>query len=235
LAAKSAALQKIFDSLLHVLSLSWVLKGDGEVELSKQIKELRARDGLSQEALAERIYVTRQTVSNWETERSYPDVQSLLMLSVLFNVSLDELVKGDIEMMKSEIGRHRVNVWTTIMIVFLALGAIAAVPLVFSFGWPGVLCVAVLLLAGLVAALIVGQIKKKHNIRTFAEILEWAESDSADQELISWSKKHLYLQSLLKIIGGAAIGIVLTLICVYIWLIQSGWGAVIRGEALYIG
>ena len=49
-----------------------------EMELAGQIKKHRQALGISQEALAEKIYVSRQTISNWETGRTYPDVQSLL-------------------------------------------------------------------------------------------------------------------------------------------------------------
>ena len=51
---------------------------------------------VSQEELAERIFVSRQTVSNWENEKNYPDLKSLLLLSSLFGVSLDILVKGEL-------------------------------------------------------------------------------------------------------------------------------------------
>ncbi|MRC99867.1 helix-turn-helix domain-containing protein, partial [Bacillus thuringiensis] len=57
------------------------------MNLSKQIKKYRDREGFSQEDLAEKIYVSRQTISNWENERSYPDIHNLLFLSVLFDVS----------------------------------------------------------------------------------------------------------------------------------------------------
>lgn len=73
------------------------------MNLSKQIKKLREEAGYSQEELSEKIYVSRQTISNWENERSYPDIHNLLLLSVLFNVTLDELVKGDVETMKKVI------------------------------------------------------------------------------------------------------------------------------------
>ena len=46
--------------------------------------------------MAERIYASRQTISNWETGRTYPDVKSLLLLSVAFNISIDKLIKGDV-------------------------------------------------------------------------------------------------------------------------------------------
>ena len=59
--------------------------------------------GLSQEDVAERIFVSRQTISNWETDRTYPDVQSLLLMSDLFGTSIDELVKGDVATMEKAI------------------------------------------------------------------------------------------------------------------------------------
>lgn len=73
------------------------------MELAGQIKKHRQALGISQEALAEKIYVSRQTISNWETARTYPDVQSLLLLSVAFDISIDELIKGDVETMEESV------------------------------------------------------------------------------------------------------------------------------------
>lgn len=50
------------------------------MNLGTQIKYFRQRDYLSQEDLAEKLYVSRQTISNWENDKSYPDVHNLLML-----------------------------------------------------------------------------------------------------------------------------------------------------------
>jgi transcriptional regulator with XRE-family HTH domain len=72
------------------------------MEIGKQIKKYRSEMEVSQEELAERIFVSRQTVSNWENDKNYPDLKSLLLLSSLFGVSLDILIKGDIEQMKEE-------------------------------------------------------------------------------------------------------------------------------------
>ena len=71
------------------------------MELGNQIKKYRNQLNMSQDELAEKIYVTRQTISNWENEKNYPDVHSLIRLSSLFEVSVDELIKGDLEMMKA--------------------------------------------------------------------------------------------------------------------------------------
>ena len=67
------------------------------MELNEQIKKYRTEMNLSQEELAEKIYVTRQSISNWENGKNYPDIHSLLLLSSLFGISLDQLVKGDID------------------------------------------------------------------------------------------------------------------------------------------
>ena len=115
--------------------------------LSSQIKKYRTELGLSQEELAEKVYVTRQTVSNWETGKSYPDIHSLLLLGTLFDLSLDQLIKGDLETMKEIINEQEVkkfNRYSTILSVLFALAIASAVPLfmcllVFAFIRFGVL------------------------------------------------------------------------------------------------
>ena len=77
------------------------------MDISNQIKTRREAMGLSQEQLAEKLYVSRQTISNWERDKTYPDVQSLLMLSVLFDTSIDTLVKGDVTVMEEAVERDR--------------------------------------------------------------------------------------------------------------------------------
>lgn len=81
--------------------------GGEEMELGKQIKKHRQEVQLSQEKLADRVYVSRQTISNWENDKSYPDVNSLVLLSEIFQISLDNLIKGDIEVMKDVIQKKK--------------------------------------------------------------------------------------------------------------------------------
>lgn len=70
------------------------------MEIGKKLRAARAKCGLTQEQAAEKLFVTRQTVSNWENEKSYPDIVSIVKISELYGVSLDELLKGDDEIMK---------------------------------------------------------------------------------------------------------------------------------------
>lgn len=95
------------------------------MELATHIKEHRARLGMSQEELAEAIFVSRQTISNWETDRTYPDMQSLLLLSNLFDVSVDSLIKGDVEEMKQVLsaGAKKLNKLGIVMVTSFAVAA----------------------------------------------------------------------------------------------------------------
>ena len=70
------------------------------MELNTKLKEARSHAGLTQEEVAEAIQVSRQTISNWETGKFYPDILSVIKLSDLYAISLDELLKGDKKMIE---------------------------------------------------------------------------------------------------------------------------------------
>ena len=89
------------------------------MELGNQIKKYRSELQLSQDQLAEHIYVSRQTISNWENEKSYPDVNSLVLLSEVFKTSIDNLIKGDIEIMKEKLMNKKLRNSIT-MVTFFA-------------------------------------------------------------------------------------------------------------------
>lgn len=61
----------------------------------KKIKKLRTDNGLTQDELAEKIYVTRTAISKWESDRGFPNIESLKTISKYFSVSLDELLSGE--------------------------------------------------------------------------------------------------------------------------------------------
>lgn len=70
------------------------------MEIGKKLKQARIRSGYTQEYIAEKIDVSRQTISNWENEKSYPDILSVMELSDLYSVTLDELLRGDPKMIE---------------------------------------------------------------------------------------------------------------------------------------
>ena len=70
------------------------------MEIGQKLKNARTASGLTQEMVAEELNVSRQTISNWENEKSYPDIVSVIELSDLYSISLDDLLKGDPNMME---------------------------------------------------------------------------------------------------------------------------------------
>lgn len=182
------------------------------MEISTQIKKYRSTMGLSQEELAEKIYVTRQTISNWENGKNYPDIHSLLLLSSLFNISLDQLIKGDIEIMKKEINKAEVEKFNRLSKVFsvsFIVVIIAFVPLVVFLKIYGAVVWAMLFLAALVLAFKVEKIKKDNDIHTYKEIVAFSEGKHLDeiQEQREIGKRPY--QTVLKVLMGAAVGIII--------------------------
>lgn len=187
------------------------------MELGTQIRKYRGIMNLSQEELADKIYVTRQTISNWENKKSYPDIHSLLLLSSLFNVSLDQLIKGDIEEMKREINKAEVakfNQLSKVFGVLFAASVIAFIPLVVFLKIYGVVIWAMLYLVTLGFAFKVEKLKKRNDLHTYREIVAFSEGKHLDeiQEQREIGKRPY--QAALKVLTGAAAGIVVAAIAV---------------------
>ena len=65
------------------------------MEFNEKLQELRKQKGLTQEALAEKLYVSRTAISKWESGRGYPNIESLKAIAKFFSVTLDELLSTD--------------------------------------------------------------------------------------------------------------------------------------------
>ena len=185
------------------------------MELSGQIKKYRGEKGWNQETLAEKAFVSRQTVSNWENEKSYPDVHSLLILSGLFGVSLDELVKGDVQTMKEEIKKEDINQlkkWSWIYTIMMIVMIMIPFPLIKYLGWTGAAIFALYTAVTLIVALKVEKIKKKDNIHSYKEITAYLEGRSlSEAEKAEEAAKSPYQRALLAIGSGAVAFAVMSL------------------------
>ena len=186
------------------------------MELSKTIKRLRTEKKWSQEQLAEHAFVSRQTISNWETEKSYPDVHSLLILSDIFGVSLDELVKGDVEMMKNTIknedaGRLKKLQWLGAAEMFALMFGVTL--LVECGGGIGVILGC--LLAGILSVCIFmtfrefERIKQDNDIQTYREVLAILNGETLDDIEKEKEAENRKKQKKLLIFTAAAGGAIL--------------------------
>lgn len=65
------------------------------MQIGEKIKIIRENKKISQENMAKSLHVSYQAVSNWERGKSYPDISNIIMISDLYNISLDELIRED--------------------------------------------------------------------------------------------------------------------------------------------
>ena len=154
------------------------------MEIAKKIKTARIKVELTQEHVADELQVSRQTISNWENGKNYPDVNSLVMLSQLFNTSLDILVKGDVIEMEKQVEQDDVRRFkrdTVIFTVLIILTVVSAVPLFLYLELSGI--VLWLLIAGVMIyyAMRLNKQKRNNDIQTYREILAFMEDKENEQ------------------------------------------------------
>ncbi|HGK6998643.1 TPA: helix-turn-helix domain-containing protein [Streptococcus agalactiae] len=144
------------------------------MEIGQQIIRYRKQQALSQEELAEKVYVSRQSISNWENDKTYPDIHSLLLLSQIFQVSLDQLIKGDIEKIKytiTQVDKKNFERDTKVMVTLMILLMISSYPLVYFLEWLGLGIFVLLSIITMTYANRVERFKKKYDVQTYKEIL----------------------------------------------------------------
>ena len=178
------------------------------MELGKQIKKYRQEAQLSQEELAIRIYVSRQTISNWENDKSYPDVNSLVLLSEIFQISIDKLIKGDIDIMKEVIKKEEVtkmNRYGTVYTVLLIVTIVSAVPLFMWLRIWALISWGIIFAIAMYFALRIEKLKKDNDIQTYKEIVAFSEGKRLDEIQKQREIGKRPYQKFLLVIGSALI------------------------------
>ena len=190
------------------------------IDIGSKIKTLRLSKSMTQEQLAKALHVSAQAVSKWENGKSYPDIHSLLLLSALFDVSLDQLIKGDLETMKQEVNAADVKAMNRDAIIYtilLAATIILPVPLIKWFGLYGLIPELLLWGSAMYFALRLERIKKANNVQSYREILAFSEGRKLDEiEQKVEAGKRPYQKLLLVLLTA---GITLLVSMVLSWLL----------------
>lgn len=190
------------------------------IDIGSKIKTLRLSKSMTQEQLAKALHVSAQAVSKWENGKSYPDIHSLLLLSALFDVSLDQLIKGDLETMKQEVNAADVRAMNRDAIIFsilLAATIILPVPLLKWFDLYGLIPELLIWGAAMYFALRLERIKKANNVQSYREILAFSEGKRLDEiEQKVEAGKRPYQKVLLALLTA---GITLLVGMVLSWLL----------------
>ena len=179
------------------------------MQIGQQIKRHRARLGLSQEELAASIFVSRQTVSNWETDKTYPDIQSLLLLSERFDVSVDDLMREDVAAMQEIIE----NDWKKMSRLFALLAGEGGISGIVPGVREGTLLGGVLFLGGWAAGLVclhqVERYKKKNDLVTYRDLVAYSKGEAPVRDVSAFDRRHPMASKLLMAAGAAVIGFAL--------------------------
>lgn len=190
------------------------------IDIGSKIKTLRLSKSMTQEQLAKALHVSAQAVSKWENGKSYPDIHSLLLLSALFDVSLDQLIKGDLETMKQEVNAADVKAMNRDAIIYtilLAATIILPVPLIKWFGLYGLIPELLLWGSAMYFARRLERIKKANNVQSYREILAFSEGKRLDEiEQKVEAGKRPYQKVLLALLTA---GITLLVGMVLSWLL----------------
>ena len=176
------------------------------MNVGARIKKYREKQNISQDELAMKVFVSRQTISNWETNKSYPDIKSLTMLSNIFHVTLDDFIKGDIEEMKRIVSKEKIekfNIMSYIFLVEMLIVMLSAYPLFTLDGYIGVIIWALFFVITFVTAIVIEKFKKKNDIQTYKEIIAFMENKSLSYEEVQQEiGKRNYQKILLAILTG---------------------------------
>lgn len=191
------------------------------MEIGNQIKKYRNELGLSQEELADKIFVTRQTISNWENEKNYPDIKSLVMLSNLFGISLDNFVKGDLEEMKKQIKESDIREFQrqgTVLTILMVLMILLPIPLVRLFQWIGFAIWGVLAVVGIVYAFRAEKWNKQRDIHTWREITAFMEGKRLDE---IDKQREIGKRPYQKVLLGIGSGVLTVIVCMLMnWIMD---------------
>lgn len=181
--------------------------------LDYYIKKFREQQKISQEELALKIFVSRQTISNWETNKSCPDVKSLITLSNIFNVSLDNFIKEDIKEMREIVEKATIKKFNVISVVFLIeliVVAISAYPLFSIKGNIGIIIWLCLFAITLYTASKIEKFKKSHDIQTYKEILAFIDGKQLTHDE---TQQEIGKRNYQKIIFAFIAGVIALIIC----------------------
>ncbi len=133
------------------------------MKIGDKLKKARQDKKLTQEEVAEKLFVSRQSISNWENNKTYPDIGNVIALSDLYQISLDELLKGSDNFMKhleesTDIVKSNKKL---IFIIVIALIAMIIMALFTEFLPEKVLLISIFSLAVIVTGLVYSEIIKR--------------------------------------------------------------------------
>ncbi|WP_040537453.1 helix-turn-helix transcriptional regulator [Lentilactobacillus parafarraginis] len=187
------------------------------MQVTAQLIHYRKLNHFTQSDLAKQIHVSRQTISNWETGHTYPDIQSLLLLCDLYQITLDDLIHDDMLAIKvrSSLKRTRRQILMSIICILTAYGALIAMK-----WFPFLLCVMLLSVATTLGCVVLINLFSRTRYletNTYREILGYLRTGSVPptHHMTRLRKTMLFIWGGIL---GIIIGLALTSVIAVYWL-----------------
>lgn len=190
------------------------------MDIGLKLKKLREQHNLSQDALALKLFVSRQTISNWETNKTCPDIKSLITISYIFNVSLDNFLKEDLKEMREMVDKDTVKKFNVVSFAFLVemlILGISAYPLFMIEGYTGIIIWIGLFLVTLYTSSKIEKFKKEHNLQTYKKILAFIDGKQLTYDEIQQEKGKRNYQTIVFVIIISLITLVICLITIAVY------------------
>lgn len=178
------------------------------MEIGNKIASLRKSAGISQDKLAQNLYISRQTLSNWENDKTLPDLKSLFLLADYFNITVNELASNDMHNINVHSIRNKIA-WLyfsdviCLILVYLSLISGRWLPTTIS-----AMLIVLFTVIGLEISWYLIRFSQKYNLHRISEISAYLSSTPIKHQVTIHNKIKLALGALV----GLALGLILTLV-----------------------
>lgn len=172
------------------------------LKLQTTLVAYRKQQHLTQTEVADKLFISRQTISNWENGRTYPDIQSLILLASLYHVTVNDLVKADLIIMQTQTEKHHLKLLITGILITLIL----IYALFISLRWlpmiPTVMAIATVTTIGLILTGYFIHLSNQLHLKTFRQINAYLKHQPAPNQ----QQRHQWLGWLFGAVLGILIG-----------------------------
>ncbi|WP_166669237.1 helix-turn-helix transcriptional regulator [Bacillus sp. BH2] len=146
------------------------------MEIHEKLKKMRKQANLTQDNLAELIHVSRQTISNWENGKSYPDLQSLLLLCKVYDISLSQLIEEDVVEMKRTVFKGKLYLFSFLLVSLITL-LLVCISLIKHAGYFGFTLAGLSIIAIFLTSWKLEKIKKDLNLSNYKLIRNYLKNE----------------------------------------------------------
>lgn len=178
------------------------------MEIGNKIASLRKSAGISQDKLAQNLFISRQTLSNWENDKTLPDLKSLFLIADYFNVTVNDLASTDMDNINISSIRHKIASLYFYDVVCLTLVYLAFISALWLPTIISAMLIVLFTVIGLEISWYLIKFSQRYNLHRITEISAYLH----DQPIKHLPTSHNKIKLILGTAVGLTLGLILTLI-----------------------